>query len=1196
MKLTKLSMLAVMIAASSAQGQTNGSPYAHAPSSQTYQFTRSGVPYQLQLSSSEICKTQKDDQLVIQPSAGGINALLQEASAAPDESHLVFYPLGKAGVENERLILRNKFLIKLKKNADAIEVQQRCGIAILNVLYPDQGLAVCEAESAVDVLDLIDVANGDIGVEYAEPLFARKLFQKKVPLDPFYPPSGGLDGTYQWSLVDPEDFDGTIIELPDGESFEEPNFAVPGVHINVSKAWDLLDRAGTPIDGTGVRIAVVDNGVYYAHPDLNVLDTGLNLNGGLAANDPGIPLELENAEDTHGTSVAGIIAGAWDNDAGIAGIASGATTFGIRLTGGLVDDQQISQALGEGSPALPTVVSNNSWSSSSDENTNLTPIGPLAKAAIIRATEEQRVFGAGTVFVWAAGNGAAIGDNSNYDGFANLPETIAVGAINDLGVKASYSEPGANLIVSAPSSGGELGIVTTSFAPVFGVDELDNPVLTGYTDEYDTEFGGTSAAAPAVSAVAALMIQANTSLTWRVVQQIMMETATRIDPANPDWYQNAAGYWFNHSYGAGMINAEAAVQAALDLPVSPVSSLPDRGEPLVLSKFQLEDIPNGTGDSLVMTFDMSDQPNRRVEHVQLNTRIITQRRADLDIVLVSPSGTQSILAQAHENSSEQGIPGFTFMTARNWGEGSAGVWYLRITDRNPGENEAIFNDASLIINGPADPDAPLLSRPVLLSDRVINTVEGQSFSYEINALGTDSIQVNNLPDGFSFNSNTRVISGVPQEGGLFNVELILTGAQGTLEANLSFVVEPVSFSLGSAVEQDGMPTITTSSAPWVFELNADQTFDGEDALRSPLDLGANQESRFGFSNVEQSVALFKWKVSSQDGADRMWLSLEGSELPHSWTSFIDGETEWKTVAVNLPKTTNKIEWAYRKDNETVSGQDRAFLDQVEFQAVDSFYKGVEAAGNFASDFEYFFDSRTLWFPVSDNLASDQLALQSSGIGHGQNVSISSWVEGPATLSFDYRTSLADTGDVLECLVNGVVISSTSGVNSSYTNFTEAIPAGRCYVQIRFRKDISESAGTDSVWIDNLSIQAELSALSWAEGYGIGGVPLDEDSDGDGHSNFEELAFGGNPIVRDTPKYAPTHKTDGYSNWIEYGVDSNNSFLDYEVQESSDLNVWTDSGFSSYDRTEGDVRFFRIPIFAGDSSKPKQYYRVNVTTR
>lgn len=1192
-------MLAVMIAASSAQGQTNGSPYGYAPSSQTYQFTRSGAPYQLQLCSTEICKTQEDDQLVVQPATGGINAILQESAAAPDENHLVFYPPGKAGVENERRILRNKFLIKLKKNADASEVQQRCSIPSLSVLYAELGLAVCEAESAVDVLDLIDAANGDAGVEYAEPLFAQKLFQKKVPLDTFYPPSGGLNGTYQWSLVDPEDFDGSIIEQPDGSTIEEPVFSVPGTHINVAKAWDLLDRTGAPISGAGVRIAVVDDGVHHTHADLNVLAEGLNLNGG-PATDPAVPLALENVEDTHGTRVAGIIAAAWDNDNGIAGIAAESTTFGIRLTAGLVDDQQISQALGEGSLALPTVVSNNSWSSSSDENTNLTSVGPLAHAAIVRATEEQRVFGAGTIFVWAAGNGGEIGDNSNYDGFANLPETIAVGAISDLGVKASYSEPGANLIVSAPSSGGESGIVTTSFAPVYDFDEFGNIIgVANYTDEYDAEFGGTSAAAPAVSGVAALMIQANTSLTWRHVQQIMIETATRIDPGHPDWYQNAAGNWFNHSYGAGMIDAEAAVQASLDLPVTPFSPLGDRGEPLVLRKFQVEDIPNGTGDSFVLTFDMSDQPNRRVEHVQLNTRIITERRADLDIVLVSPSGTQSILAQSHQNSDEQGIPGFTFMTARNWGEGSAGVWYLRVTDRNPGEHAATFNDASLIINGPVDETAPLLTMPVLLSDRVINTVEGQSFSYAISALGVDSVQVNNLPDGFSFDPNTLLISGVSQEGGLFNVELILNGSNGTLDTSLSFVVEPVIFALGSAVEQDDEPTLTGGDAPWIFELNADQTFDGVDALGSPINLEANQESRFGFGGIEKGVALFKWRVSSQDGADRLWLTLEGGELPHTWSSFIDGDTDWKTVAVDLPNNSNKIEWVYRKDNELTSGADRAFLDDVEFQTADTFDKGVRAALGLPvdpADFAYSFDSRTLWFPVTDEADPSRLVLQASGIGHGQNVALGTWVDGPAELSFDYKTSISDTGDVLEYLVNGVVRNSASGDQAVYTTFMDTIPAGRHYVQIRFRKDITGSAGADSVWIDNLTVLTQLSALSWAEGYGLGGVDLDADSDGDGHSNFEELAFGGDPTVKDTPKYAPTYNTDGSNHWIEYGVDSNNNFLHYEAQESADLNVWSDSSFSSYDRTEGNVRFFRIPIFADDPGKPKQYYRVNVTTR
>ena len=1179
MKFKTLSMLALMLSASTAVGQFSG--YNYGPSSQTYRFSQGGVPYQLQLCETQLCRASEDGTLSLENAGGGVNSLLQTVVAEPDENYLVFYPPGLEGDENERRILKKRFLVKLTDSAEAQNVKDRCGISNMKVLYPSQGLAICEAESAVEVLDLVDAASGDIGVVYAEPLFARKRHKRKAPADTFFLESGALDGVYQWGL----NASGT-----------------PRVDINVEAAWDLTS-GGVAITGSGVRVAVVDDGILTTHSDLNI-DTDSSIDVFEGDND----ITPALLEDTHGTEVAGIIGAVWDNDQGIAGVAPNANVFGVRLLGGDTDDAQEAQALsvGQGVTALlATEISNNSWGPS-DFVTDLEPIGPLAKAAIETQTRgqaatdteneilAQRLGASGTIYVWSAGNGGEVNDNSNYDGYANLPETIAVGATTDQGVRASYSERGANIVVSAPSDGGELGIITTSF------DGGADPLQPVFTESYTTTFGGTSAAAPHVSGVVAQMIQVKKFLGWREVQEILMSTATRIDPDHPDWYQNAAGFWFNHDYGAGLVNAENAVRAVLDYPaVNPFQPvfLPDRGEPLIVEQFPVEEIPDGNGDSYVLTFDLSDQPNRRVEHVQLLTTVISQRRADLDIKLVSPSGTQSILAQSHDNSDEQSISNWTFMTVRNWGEGSAGTWYLRVTDRNPG-NQSFLNNVSLIIHGP-EGEAPVEEQPVLISDRVVNAIEGASLSYQLETLGTDTVQLNNLPNGLVFDPNTLQVTGIPTMGGVTATELVLTGPNGTSTSTISFVVRPTTFSLGAGVEQDERRTISNGNVPWVFEFN--ETFDLEDSVASPFELGDNLEARFGFEGVPEGVALFKWKVSSQAGADRLWLVLEGGALPSEWEAFVDGEKNWSTVAVNMPKSSNRIEWVYRKDDTSpaegeTAGTDRAYVDQVEFQSLESYRKSVEAAGNFAADFDYILGSRTLFIPVDDAEASDQLALQASGIGHGQQVSLSAWVEGPASISFDYKTSIAETGDVLEYLVNGVVRNSASGSSGGYVNVTDNLPVGRNYVEIRYRKDIDGSAGLDTVWLDNVVVQTQSSALSWASTYGLENASLYQDTDGDGYTNFEEYAFGGDPTTKDIPALIPSHQTDGLNRWIEYGIDSRNSDLVYEAQESTNLEDWTETGYSAYDRTEGDIRYYRIPIFESNPGQLERYYRLKVSPR
>ena len=89
-------------------------------------------------------------------------------------------------------------------------------------------------------------------------------------------------------------------------------------NVNVESVWE------EDIKGEGVNVAVVDDGMYYSHEDLNEnVNTTLNhdYTGG---NDIYTPFEH------HGTHVAGLIA-ARDNDIGVRGVAPRATVYGYNL-------------------------------------------------------------------------------------------------------------------------------------------------------------------------------------------------------------------------------------------------------------------------------------------------------------------------------------------------------------------------------------------------------------------------------------------------------------------------------------------------------------------------------------------------------------------------------------------------------------------------------------------------------------------------------------------------------------------------------------------------------------------------------------------------------------------------------------------------------------------------------------------------
>ena len=78
-----------------------------------------------------------------------------------------------------------------------------------------------------------------------------------------------------------------------------------------------------------------------------------------------------------------------------------------------------------------------------------------------------------------------------------------------------------------------------------------------------SSFGGTSAAAPLVAGVVALILEANPNLGWRDVQHIFVNTSRITDEHDADWVTNGGGYHHNHKYGFGLVDAAAATSAAV---------------------------------------------------------------------------------------------------------------------------------------------------------------------------------------------------------------------------------------------------------------------------------------------------------------------------------------------------------------------------------------------------------------------------------------------------------------------------------------------------------------------------------------------------------------------------------------------------------------------------------------------------------
>ena len=197
-------------------------------------------------------------------------------------------------------------------------------------------------------------------------------------------------------------------------------------------------------------------------------------------------------------------------------------------------------------------------------------------------------------------------------------------------------------------------------------------------DRYYTDsFGGTSATAPVVAGCVALMLEANPNLGWRDVQEILITTARKVDLGNDNgvkegWITNGGGFHFNDKYGAGLIDAAAAVNLA--------KTWTNLGPELELSQQAVglaRPIPNRKAAGISYSFNFSDA-NFRVEHALVTVDIQRALRGQVVVTLQSPSGTVSKLGPLRPRDKNANFDHWTFSSTHHWGENATGMWTVNV--------------------------------------------------------------------------------------------------------------------------------------------------------------------------------------------------------------------------------------------------------------------------------------------------------------------------------------------------------------------------------------------------------------------------------------------------------------------------------------------------------------------------------------
>jgi subtilisin family serine protease len=329
----------------------------------------------------------------------------------------------------------------------------------------------------------------------------------------------------------------------------EPDLQMRALDFELDNAWGVIRiGAGTIHDGgnrgAGVKLAIIDSGINYNHPDLDD-----NYAGGydFVQSDQD-PMDVYG----HGTHVAGT-ACAEDNDNGdldgpygVVGVAPACELYALRvLDGGGYGDASdliaaMQWAVDEG---IQVVNVSLGW----DRDPGVT-----VKEAFDNAEA------AGLVIVAAAcnnGNRPGKGDNVCYP--ALYDSVIAVAATDASDLRASFSSTGAQVELAAPG------------VSVFSTWNGD----TGYYDPQPVcrtvegvqecyKYGsGTSMASPHVAGTAALILAANAGWTNDQVRAQLRATADDL---------GATGW--DPLYGFGLVDAAEAAGQANEPPVVSIIS------------------------------------------------------------------------------------------------------------------------------------------------------------------------------------------------------------------------------------------------------------------------------------------------------------------------------------------------------------------------------------------------------------------------------------------------------------------------------------------------------------------------------------------------------------------------------------------------------------------------------------------------
>jgi subtilisin family serine protease len=357
--------------------------------------------------------------------------------------------------------------------------------------------------------------------------------------DPGFPAAVRASGVFRTATLDFQ-----VQWQPEVEAFDISEQVIdPSIEFLYPIQWHLPavqapDAWALGCTGDGARVAVLDGGIFNAHPDL-----APNVDNGCSVSFvPGQAFNMDTGTFWHGTHVAGIVAAA-NSGAGVLGVAPEATIMGVKVLhsgsgsfgqviGGILYASDPA-AFGLGACARADII-NMSLGAGFFKNQ------PGAGDLVSAMNEAVNFAGSrGVLVISAAGNNGVnvrrfpaltfvpADSGSGLAVSATGPEGWALGATN-FNRPASYSNYGNGFIdLSAP--GGDFVLPGDDFCTVAGITVpcwVFDMVLSTSRAGWSWA-AGTSMAAPVVSGVAALIKAKHPNIPLGALKTRLFQTANR---------------------------------------------------------------------------------------------------------------------------------------------------------------------------------------------------------------------------------------------------------------------------------------------------------------------------------------------------------------------------------------------------------------------------------------------------------------------------------------------------------------------------------------------------------------------------------------------------------------------------------------------------------------------------------------------